>query len=346
MTDPLQFNEVYLCSRPQGLADACLFGFRSGALAPLQDGEVQVQSLYWACDPGLRHRLSSSDNYARPIAINERITGFSVGRVTASRSASLPVGEVVVGNWGWCDYVHLASATVERACHFAGHPAYALLSYLGIPGATAYFGMKEVGQLRAGDNVFITSAAGAVGSIACQLAKAEGARVVGLAGGPEKCSWLRSLGVDEVIDYQCGADIAASLASAFPQGIDLFFDTLGNYIIDTALPYMAVKGRVVVCGNTVDANIPLDERYGVRNLRALIAKRLRVEGFLVLDYKPRFHEAWDFLRAMTDAGQLSCLHALDRGLTRLPFVFCSLFTENQLGRKIVASEIQLIERGG
>ncbi len=338
MSNELQFNEVFLRGLPQGLPDTSSFGFRSGSLGPLKEGEVQVQSLYWACDPGLRHRLSSADNYAKPIAINERITGFVVGRVLASRSALLQVGEIVVGNWGWCDFTHTAADAVERACDFTGHPAYALLTYLGIPGATAYFGMREVGQVRPGDNVLVTSAAGAVGAMACQIAKAQGARVVGLAGGTEKCSWLRSIGIDGVIDYQDNTDLGRGLADAFPQGIDLFFDTLGNQMIDTALPHMAVKGRVVVCGNTMDANTPLEERDGVKNIRALIAKRLVVEGFLVLDYKPRFHEAWDFLRAMSNAGQLGCLHVLSHGLKNLPSVFCSLFTENPLGRKIVASD--------
>lgn len=339
MHSPQQFNEVFLRRHPQGRPDASLFGFRSGTLAPLQDGQVQVQSMYWACDPGLRHRLSTADNYARPIAIGERISGFAVGKVSASRAFNVPVGALVVGHWGWCDRVHVAADSVERAGPLVEHPTYALLSYLGIPGATAYFGMKEVGQLRAGDHVLVTSAAGAVGSIACQMAKAAGARVVGLAGGPQKCGWLRSVGVDEVIDYLDGSDIAAGLASAFPQGIDLFFDTLGNRMLETALPHMAVRGRVVVCGNTMDANTPLEERYGVKNLRALIAQRLRLEGFLVLDYKPRFPEAWDFLRDMVDAGQLHCAHALDHGLTKLPAAFCSLFSENSLGRKMVASDV-------
>ncbi|MEG2632355.1 MAG: zinc-binding dehydrogenase, partial [Comamonas sp.] len=165
------------------------------------------------------------------------------------------------------------------------------------------------------------------------------ARVVGLAGGPQKCDWLRRVGVDEVMDYRDGSDLATALARAFPQGIDLFFDTLGNHMLETALPHMSVRGRVVVCGNTMDANTPLEQRPGVRNLRALIAKRLRVEGFLVLDYQARFPEAWTFLREMVDAGQLHCMHSLEHGLAKLPAAFCSLFTDNPLGRKMVACDV-------
>lgn len=336
----MQFHEIVLAAYPQGLPSPSDFALRKGRYAPLADGEVLVESLYWACDPGLRHRLSVADNYTAPVAIGARITGFTVGRVLESRSAAWAPGDRVLGQWGWCDKAVLPGAQLQPAPEHVGHPTHALLSYLGVPGATAYFGMHEVGRVQAGDRVLVTSAAGAVGAIACQLAKQRGAHVVGVAGGEEKTAWLRRLGVDAVIDHRaCAtrADLQAAIAAQFPQGMDLLFDTLGNAWVDLALPLMAPRGRLVLCGNTMDANLPMQERHPIRNLRALITQQLRIEGLLVLNYRQRFPEAWEHLKAMHASGQLHVEHAISSGLQALPQAFCSLFCGNPLGRKIVAS---------
>jgi len=336
----MQFQDIVLAAYPQGLPSPSDFALRKGCYAPLLDGDVLVESLYWACDPGLRHRLSEADNYTAPVALGARITGFTAGRVLESRAASWAPGDVVLGQWGWCDKAVVPGAQLQRAQAHVGHPTYALLSYLGIPGATAYFGMHDVGRVQAGDRVLVTSAAGAVGAIACQLAKQRGAHVVGVAGGEGKTAWLRSLGMDAVIDhraYPAMPDLQAAIAAEFPQGIDLFFDTPGNAFVDLALPLMAPHGRLVLCGNTMDANLPMQARHPIRNLRALITQQLRIEGLLVLNYRERFPEAWEYLKALRANGHLHVEHSISSGLQSLPHAFCSLFRDNPLGRKIVAS---------
>ena len=246
------------------------------------------------------------------------------------------LGDIVTGTWGWTDLANAHAAEVAPAPPFTGHPLYALLSYLGVPGAAAYFGMLEVGRLKEGQNVLVTSAAGAVGSLACQIASLKGARVVGMAGGPEKTEWLRSIGVEHVINHHAISDMGEALDAAFPDGIDLVFDTLGNQLIEAVLPCMALRGRLVLCGNTADANVSLSNRYGVRNMRALIARRLSIEGFYAPDYAHRFHEAWTYLRQKKEEGEIRLVHDLHTGIEVLPKVFCNLFSRpSAMGRKIV-----------
>ena len=329
-------REIVLQAMPQGLVKPSAFALRAGELPSLQADEVRVETLCWACDPGLRHRLASTDPHTPAMEPGQRITGFAVGQVLAARGDAFKPGDIVTGAWGWTDLANVRAAAISPAPPSTGHPPHALLSYLGVPGATAYFGLLEVGRLQAGQQVLITSAAGAVGALACQIAMLHGARVVGVAGGAQKTEWLRSIGVDQVIDHRSASDLGTALGQAFPDGIDLVFDTLGNQLIEAALPHMALRGRLVLCGNTADANVPLPRRHGVRNTRALIARRLSMEGFYAPDYAHRFPEAWAHLRQLKEAGRLRVLHDLHLGMEVLPTVFCSLFAgPSSMGRKIV-----------
>lgn len=335
-TGAVPHREIVLQAAPHGMVKPSAFALRAGELPPLQGDEVRVETLCWACDPGLRHRLASADPHTPALVPGSRVTGFAVGQVVAAPGGTLRPGDIVTGSWGWTDLANVRATTVAPAPPFTGHPPYALLSYLGVPGATAYFGLLEVGRLKAGQQVFITSAAGAVGALACQIAHLHGARVVGVAGGPQKAEWLRSIGVDQVIDHRSASDLSQALGEAFPDGIDLVFDTLGNELIEAALPHMALRGRLVLCGNTADANVPLPRRHGVRNTRALIARRLSMEGFYAPDYAQRFPEAWAYLRQLKEAGRLRVLHDLHMGMEVLPTLFCSLFSgPSSMGRKIV-----------
>lgn len=339
MTDPAVSREIYLVRRPEGVPAREHFAIRTSALPVPVDGEVRVHTLVWGVDPGLRGRLSPIDSYAPSLALGDVITGFVAGRVLESRDPAFVVGDVVTGSWGWREYANVPATQIARAPECGALPLQALLGALGIPGVTAYFGMLDVGALKPGDNVLVTSAAGGVGSIAAQIAKLHGARVVGLAGGQAKCDWLRiAAGVETVIDYKAQKDLTGAIARCFPNGIDVVFENVGNAMVDAVLPLMALQGRIVVCGQTADYNLPLDAIHGIRNTRSIIGKRLRIQGILAMDYVARYDEAREALRRWCEQGQLVTKEQITVGIENLPDAFASLFGDAGLGRKLVIAD--------
>jgi len=207
---------------------------------------------------------------------------------------------------------------------------------LGVPGMTAWFGLRRVAKLQPGERVLITSAAGPVGATAGQLAKLWGAsEVVGIAGGPEKCAWLRDVaGFDRAIDYKA-ADFEAHFAEIAAAGFDVMFDNVGNAMIDRALPHLKMRGRIVVSGQVADYNTPLAEVPGLRNTREFIAKRLAMEGMVVFDDLPQFPAAQAELAALIKAGTIVYREEIFEGLASLPQAFCGLFTGASFGRRVV-----------
>ena len=331
-------NEFVLARHPQGIPVASDFTRSSRALTELEEGSVRVQTQVWGIDPGLRSRLSGVASYVQPLALGDTVTGFVAGRVLQSRDAGFAVGDTVTGAWGWRDIADVPARSLSRAPEREGLPLESLLGLLGIPGITAYFGMLDIAQVKAGDQVLVTSAAGGVGTIASQIARLQGARVVGLAGGAVKCQWLLdSAGLDDVIDYKATPDLAAALDAKFPQGIDVVFENLGNAMLDTVLPKMRIGGRIVVCGQTADYNLPPEHVHGIRNTRAVIAQRLRIQGLVAMDYAARYEEARRDIRAWAREGRLVTREHISIGFEQLPAAFASLFAANSLGRKLVVA---------
>lgn len=332
-------NRAFTLARiPDGVPGPEDFRLETLNAEPLADGRVRVRTLIWGVDPGLRARLTRKASYTAGLQVGDIVSGFVAGEVVESRSPAFQAGDIVQGAWGWREMADVAPEAISPAPERGPLPLAALLGLLGVPGVTAWFGITEIGAVKPGEEVLVTAAAGGVGSIAAQVAKLKGARVVGLAGGPEKCAWLRDgLKLDDVIDYKGEPDLKAALRRAFPKGIDVVFENLGNAMIDALLPRMRPCGRIVVCGVSADLNTPAEERYGVRNIAELIGKRLRLEGFVALDYRDRYHEAWDALRAWAAAGELVTREHIAVGFENLPTEFASLFGENALGRKLVAA---------
>jgi len=331
-------NEFVLARHPQGIPVASDFTRSSRALSELEEGSVRVQTQVWGIDPGLRSRLSGVASYVQPLALGDTVTGFVAGRVLQSRDAGFAVGDTVTGAWGWRDIADVPARSLSRAPEREGLPLESLLGLLGIPGITAYFGMLDIAQVKAGDQVLVTSAAGGVGTIASQIARLQGARVVGLAGGAVKCQWLLdSAGLDDVIDYKATPDLAAALDAKFPLGIDVVFENLGNAMLDTVLPKMRIGGRIVVCGQTADYNLPPEQVHGIRNTRAVIAQRLRIQGLVAMDYAARYEEARRDIRAWAREGRLVTREHISIGFEQLPAAFASLFAANSLGRKLVVA---------
>lgn len=302
-------------------------------------GEVKVKTMLWGVDLGLRMRLTGVTTYAPPLPVGAKISGFTVGEIIETNDPRFVVGDEVTGAWGWCDYAVVAGDAIRPAPARGALPLTSLLGTMGVPGITTYFGMLDVRALKAGETVFVTSAAGGVGTISSQIAKIKGARVIGLAGGPAKCEWLtQTLGLDGTIDYKASTDLDTQLSEQFPDGIDVVFENIGNRMVDAVLPHMRDRGRIAICGQTEDYNATPDTLHGIKNTVHMIGSRVRMEGFVALDYVERYEEARADLRAWSSEGLLTTQEHVTVGLTNLPEAFRSLFTTNLLGRKLVAAD--------
>jgi len=305
-----------------------------------QAGEFLVRTLCLAPVPAQRGYLTPSHNvFLANLAPGEVMRSRGVGQVVASRHPDYREGDFFVGSLGWQDY----SVQRPRGADFVfssaklRHPVRPLSTALGIlgqAGATAYFGLTEIGKIARGDAVLVSAAAGGIGSVAGQVARISGARLtVGLAGSDEKCRWLvQELGYDAAINYR-SEDLDRRLGELFPEGIDLFFDNVGGSVLDTALAHLALRARIVVCG-FIATDYAAGEITGPANYRNIVYKRARMEGFVVFDYWDRWHEAEDQLRAWYQSGQLKNSEDVTEGLENMPAALQSLFSGGNRGIRI------------
>jgi NADPH-dependent curcumin reductase CurA len=299
------------------------------------EGEIQVRTLYASVDPGALSRLGGVASYAPPLPIGDAMISAAVGEVLASGDSRFAPGDRVVGGWGWREHA-VVKAKTARKVEAGAWPVSAELGVLGIPGLTAWFGILDLGKPRAGETVLVSSAAGAVGSIAGQVAKQAGARVVGIAGGPAKCGWIREdLGFDVAIDHHAEPDLEAAIRSACPDGVGVFLDNVGGATLDAALACMALRGRVVISGLIADYGVPPERRAGLKNTPRLITHRLRMEGFVVYDYAERFPEARAALGKGIEEGSIRHKEHVEEGIEAAPRLFAGLFRGENFGRALV-----------
>ena len=328
---------VTLASHIEGLPETSHFEFRETSLPELKEGQFLAENHYVSVDPGMRSRLSGEAGYAPPVKPGQTVTGFVIGCVVASRNSRYAEGDMVTmgGNWG--------SHSLFNEKGFAMKlpdidiPVSLFLGILGIPGMTAWFGLKRVGQIHNGDHVLITSAAGAVGATAGQLARQMGAAsVTGIAGSDQKCQWLKAnAGFDAAINYKIESNLAAAITTACPKGVDLLFDNVGNAMIDTVIPMMRRNGRIVVSGQTADYSVPLQDRHGIKNTMQFIANRLKMHGILVFDDIAEFHSAQREMSELIRDGKLIYEEEFFTGIESLPGAFCGLFKGENFGRRLV-----------
>jgi len=319
-----------LASRPTGPVSEANFRLEEAPVPRCADGEVLVRNLWLSLDPYMRGRMSDAKSYAKGVELGEVMVGQTVGEVLESRHARLKVGDMVLTQLGWQLYGVTGDAVKVDA---AKAPLSYYLGLIGMPGVTAYFGLKELGQPKPGDTVVISAASGAVGSVVGQLAKLWGARAVGIAGGPEKCSYVKGeLGFEACIDYKAG-EIREHLKAACPKGVDVYFDNVGGEILDTVLARMNLFGRVVVCGTISDYNAT--DPYRVRNWRAILVNRLRVQGMIVFDWKDRYGEALKALGGYFAEGKLNYRESVVHGLENAPRGFIDLLAGKNFGKQLV-----------
>ncbi|HSG90828.1 MAG TPA: NADP-dependent oxidoreductase [Pseudomonadales bacterium] len=338
MTNERINGQWRLKSRPVGMVKTTDFEYVEVPVAPLGAGEVLIRNLYLSFDPAQRGRLNDVKSYAPPQPIGEVMGAFAAGEVVESNNDAWAVGSRVVGGLGWQQYATVADGSpVMQSLRPVpdGVPPQLALGALGGTGLTAYFGLLETGEFKAGDVVLVSGAAGATGSVVGQIARIKGARkVIGIAGGADKCAWLTNdLGFDAAIDYR-NEDVAARLREECGDAIDLYFDNVGGEILDAALMNMALNGRIAVCGGISQYNEAAPQS-GPKNYLQLIVRRLTMRGFLVSDFLARAPQAISELAGWIAAGELKHTEDIQKGIENVPQTFLRLFEGKNRGKQLL-----------
>ncbi len=323
--------QVVLASRPKGPATVENFRLVEAPIPAAGPGEVLVRNHYLSLDPYMRGAMDDVKSYRAPQAIDAVMLGGTVGEVIATNNPAFAVGDKVVGMLGWQLY-GVSDGTMLRKIDTTHIPMSAYLGVVGMPGATAWYGLNRIITPKAGETVVVSAASGAVGSVVGQLAKGKGCRAVGIAGGPEKCRAVtEEFGFDACIDYKAG-NLAADLKAATPDGIDGCFENVGGEGFDAVLARMNAFGRIAVCG--------LIAGYGgqpipIRNVRSILVNRLRVEGFIVSEHLELWPQAFGEIGALVAGGKLKYRETVAQGLEAAPEAFIGLLAGRNFGKQVV-----------
>ena len=328
-------RKIVLAKRPVGMVTESCFEVVDAEVPEPADGEAVVQVEYLSLDPAMRGWLRDEPSYLPPVQIGEVMRSGGAGHVIASKNAALPVGTAVMGLLGWQEHALVGGSTGAMVNALPdGVDLVDSLSLFGTTGVTAYFGVLDVGQPKAGETMVVSGAAGAVGSIAGQIGKIVGCRVVGIAGTDEKCGWVvDDLGFDACVNYRKG-NVADALRTECPSGIDVYFDNVGGDILDAALEHMNDFGRLVECGMISQYN-NAELAPGPRHMTNIVTRRLRMQGFIVIDYLARFVEAAMQLAVWSGEGKLQHRVQVVDGLLRAPTALNMLFTGENTGKLVV-----------
>jgi NADPH-dependent curcumin reductase CurA len=331
MADAQKNRQVLLVSRPEGEASTDNFRLVETPLLPLREGELRVRNHYLSLDPYMRGRMSDAKSYAAPQALNEVMIGGTVGEVVESRNPKFKVGDNVVGMYGWQEY-GTSDGTGLYAVDTTHVPLSAYLGPVGMPGVTAWYGLNRIIEPKAGDTVAVSAASGAVGSVVGQLAKAAGCRVIGIAGGAEKCRYVvETLGFDACIDYKAG-HLYDELKAAAPDDIDGYFENVGGEVLDAVLPRMNAHGRIALCGmiSGYDGKpLPLQAP------RILLTQRLKLQGFIVSEHMKLWPQALKELGERVATKKLIYRETIAQGLENAPEAFLGLLRGKNFGKQLV-----------
>jgi len=326
-------KEVRLKSRPVGIPTRDNFEFATVDLRDPGQGEVQVRNLWMTVDPYMRGRMNDVKSYAPPFQLGEAMTGGAVGQVAKSNDPAFKEGDLVQSQFGWREGFTAPAGTIQKLDP-RGLPPQAFLGVAGMPGLTAYAGLLRIAALKEGDVVFVSGAAGAVGSLVCQIAKAKGHKVIGSAGGPQKVKFLKEIGVDHAIDYKAEKDLTAALLAAASDGIDVYFENVGGEHLEAALNAARLFARFAICGMISIYNAA-EPPPGPRNLAQLIGKNIRMEGFIVshhFDLMPKFI---DDLSRWVAEGKVKWQETVFEGIDKAPDAFLGLFSGENTGKMLV-----------
>jgi NADPH-dependent curcumin reductase CurA len=325
-------KRVVLASYPEGWVAESNFRVETVPVPKPGDGDVLVKNLWLSLDPYMRGRMSQQKSYVKGVEPGEVMTGETAGEVVESKHPKFKAGDKVTAPAGWQLYWSGKGDLLTRVDDTKAPLSY-YLGCLGMPGRTAYFGMKDILQPRAGETLVVSAASGAVGSVVGQLGKEWGCRVVGIAGGPAKCSYVKQeLGFDACIDYKAGK-LLDDLRAACPKGVDAYFENVGGVILDTMLRLMNLKSRIAVCGLISDYNAA--EPYGVKMFRSILVNRIKVQGMIVFDWVERYPEANEALLALVDSGRFKYRESVLQGLENAPQGLIGLLKGENFGKQLV-----------
>lgn len=328
----LKSREVRLASRPKGIPVMENFIVETVAVEPLQQGMALVRNLYMSVDPYMRGRMNEGRSYVPPFELGKALDGGAVGEVIESKAEDLATGDIVVSSFGWREYFNGPASQLRKVRNDI-QPLSVYLGILGMTGMTAWVGL-QIGELKAGETIYISGAAGAVGSAAGQLAKIYGCRAIGSAGSSEKVSFIKEeCSFDAAFNYKAGA-IRKQLSALAPDGIDVYFDNVGGDALEAALAALKVHGRIIACGGISVYNAERPQP-GPSNLFSIITKRLTMKGFIVMDWMERQGEFHDEVGRYYRAGTVKNKETVVEGIEQAASAFIGLFEGNNTGKMVV-----------
>ena len=328
-------RRMTLAGRPEGLPDSSCWKLVESDLRSPEKGEVQVRVIYISIDPAMRGWISDRKSYIEPVEIGATMRALGIGQVVQSNSGQYQVGDYVSGFFGVQEYATVLADESMYALPATEASLASHLGVLGMPGMTAYFGLLDVGKPQQGETVLVSGAAGAVGAVVGQIAKIRGCRVVGVAGGKKKCDYLvDQLGFNAAIDYKSEQDLTAAIASACTEGIDVFFDNVGGDILNVALLQLNNAARVVICG-AISAYNDEGASAATINYLPILYARARLEGFVILNYLPRYPEGIAKMCEWLAAGKISAKEDIYAGVDQFPDVLLKLFNGENFGKLIL-----------
>ena len=325
------FQRIVLASRPRGAVVAENFRIESVPVPGIGKDEVLVRNHFLSLDPYMRGRMSEAKSYASAQALDQTMIGGTAGEVLASNHPRFAVGDTVVGMLGWAE-MGVSDGALLRKVDAARSPLSAYLGVLGMPGMTAWYGLNQIMRPKSGETILVSAASGAVGSAVGQLARLQGCRAVGIAGGPEKCAYVvNELGFDACVDYKAG-NLAADLVAAAPDGIDALFENVGGAGFDAALPLMNAFGRIALCGLIAGYN---GDDLAVRNMRFVLTSRLSMRGFIVTEHLDLWPQGLGELGDLVADGKLKYRETVAEGLAAAPEAFIGLLNGRNFGKQLV-----------
>src|SRR5688572_28959043 len=326
-------RQFKLARRPIGMVKRSDFDYTQEPVPSPRDGEILVKYLYLSLDPAMRGWMNEGKSYIPPVGLGEVMRAGAAGTVIASKHPQFVAGDCVVGMFGVQDYA-LSNGKGVTKINPQIAPLPVFLGTLGMPGMTAYFGLLDVGQARAGESVVVSGAAGAVGQVVGQIAKIKGCRVVGIEGGREKCAYVTTeLGFDAAIDYK-SEDVKAALKQHCPKGVDVYFDNVGGDILDAVLTRLAMHARIVICGAISQYNNTTPVK-GPSNYLSLLVNRATMKGMVVFDYASRYAEAAREMAGWMKEGKLKSREDIVAGLETFPEALLKLFKGENIGKLVL-----------
>ena len=328
-------KEIHLLHYPDGVPTTEDFAVRDSALPNPLDGEVLIENIWMSVDPYMRGRMTKRKSYIPPFELNAPLEGHAIGRVMQSRDPRFAEGSLVTSMTGWRSHALLERDYLHPIPDMPDIPPEKFLGVLGMPGMTAWVGLNRIANCKAGDTVFVSAAAGAVGSVVCQLAKAKGCRVIGSTGDTEKAKWLRTeLNVDAVINYRDTDDLSGSLGEVAPQGIDVYYENVGGAHLQAAINYMNPYGRAALCGMIEQYN-DKEPRPGPNNLIQIVGKSLKLEGFIVSNHLDIIPDFYAEMAKLIGSGKMKTEQTVEEGIENAPKAFLNLFSGANFGKMLV-----------